>query len=167
MNIVLIGMRGSGKTTVGKLLARNFNMKFADTDIMIEKKCSQKIASLIKRKGIEKFRKTESETIKDIAGTKNTIIATGGGVIENKINMALLKTNGFVVYLKTSPPVLFERIGSDKRRPLLTGAGNMSADLKALHKLRDPLYKKFADFVVFTDKLNVSQTVNKIIQNSI
>src|SRR3990170_4074534 len=100
MNIVLIGLRGSGKTTVGKKLSELFKMNFLDTDLLIEKKANMKISKFINKKGIAKFRNIERQIINNLPGIDNYVIATGGGVVENNQNMTVLKKNGHTVYLK-------------------------------------------------------------------
>lgn len=167
MNIILTGLRGSGKTTIGKLLSEALNMGFMDTDIFIEKKTGMKISALINTAGKEKFRKIESGIIKGTAAIRNCVISTGGGVVENNINMALLKKEGFVIYLKTSPKVLIKRITNAKTRPLLTGADNMLDDLISLEKKREQFYKKYADYIILTDKLNTEEIINLIVGNTL
>ena len=154
-NIILTGLRGSGKSTIGKILSQRLKKNHVETDFLIEKKEKLKPGRIIQEKGIEYFRKIETKVIKEIMAKDNQIISTGGGVIENESLMTNLKKHGLIVYLKNSPENLFKRIGNDPNRPLLTKSTNMLDDLKNLYAKRKHLYEKYADMEIETQNQNL------------
>lgn len=163
MNIVLIGMMGSGKTTVGRLLAKNLNKHLLEIDEMIEDKIREKIAGYVVKNGWEKFRDCEKYILLKAANSENSIISCGGGVVEKPENIVNLKGKGFLIYLSASIETLYKRIGKDKSRPLLTKTGSMKADLANIFKKRKNLYEKSADLVIGVDNKTVLQITDEII----
>jgi shikimate kinase len=150
MNIALTGMMGSGKSTIGKLLqARLKGYVFVDTDLKIIEKENLSINEIFSKYGEEYFRKSETETLKDVLKSDNQIISTGGGIIKSEENINLLKQNSTVFYLKASPDVLYERVKNNKERPLLN-TDNISDKIKILLKERESNYNK-ADYIINTD----------------
>src|SRR3989344_3281837 len=116
-NIILIGMRGGGKTTVGRLLAQKLNKKLIDIDELLEEREGMKIAETVEKRGWEYFRDRESEIVAEVGKRKDTIISTGGGVIERPENVAALKDNGVLVLLNAPADILAERLARDPGRP--------------------------------------------------
>jgi len=150
MNIVLIGMRGSGKTTVGKLLAKRLGKQFIEMDELIVQKAGHSIPDIVKRYGWEKFRDIEEEVTREVAAQDNVVNATGGGVVTREKNIQELKKKGKLVWLKASPDTLLRRIGDDQYRPSLTGRSPRE-DLEAVLAERTPIYERVADFIMDTE----------------
>lgn len=145
-NIVLIGMPGCGKSTIGKILADKLNYKYIDSDCVIEEKSGKSIEELFNI-GENHFRKIECEVIREVSCEKMAVISTGGGVIKNSVNVQVLKENGIVVFIDR--PI--ENIASDinmSKRPLLKEG---TARLYELYKERYELYKKNCDIKITND----------------
>jgi len=151
MKAVLIGMRGSGKTTVGKILAKALKCSFWETDKEIEDRLKMTVKDIIKKKGLHFFRDAESRVVMSIAKKDNCVIATGGGVIEKENNIVLLKKQGIIIYLKTIPETAAARLIGDTKRPILTEASSMAEDLENLYLKRKEIYEKWSDMTVTTD----------------
>lgn len=162
-NIALIGLMGSGKTTIGNLLAQKLNMDFVDIDAEIEKKEKNTISEIFAQKGESFFRELETQALKEFSTKLNQIISTGGGSVQNSENLELLRKNYTVIYLKTRPEVLFKRLKDDVSRPLLQNPDPL-ATLKELLKKREGNYRK-ADIIVCTDTKRTDEIVNEIIKN--
>jgi shikimate kinase len=161
-NIVLCGFMGSGKTTIGKLLAKELRFCFVDTDALIEQSEGKKISDIFAEFGEEYFREIESKTVKEISLKTNTVIATGGGVVLSSKNTNALKQNGLVVLLKITPEEALKRLKDDTSRPLLMRPDKKQA-VKSLLSLRQPAYISAADVVVDASE-NPQKTVQKILQ---
>ena len=159
--IVLTGMMGSGKTTVGKILAENLSAEFIDLDLVIEKKIGKTISEIFAEFGEDYFRENEAETLKDIFSPAGMVISLGGGAFENKKTRDFLLENSLVVYLETSPEIILTRLKNDTSRPLL--CGNMSLEkIENLIKKRENNYKK-ASFIITTDELSPEAAAQKIL----
>jgi shikimate kinase len=163
MNIVLTGMRGSGKSTIAKMLAGKMNRSFIDMDSLIVKKVGMPLPEFVKKNGWKTFRDKETEVTLETADLTNTIIATGGGVILRKQNVDALKKNGKFVFLKTSIQTMIKRIGEDKNRPALTNKKTMEEELEEVWKERKNLYEQSADSIIETDNKTHEAIVNEII----
>ena len=161
-NIFFVGLMGSGKTTIGKLLAKKLNKTFYDTDLEIEKKLGVKVSVIFELEGEEGFRKREAQMINELTQKNNIILATGGGAVLNESNRALLKARGKVIYLNAKPDNLARRMEHDKDRPLLQKGDNIVAILRRLHQERHPLYLSVASFVVDTGQKKTQTVLNKI-----
>lgn len=159
MNISLIGMPGSGKSSVAPFLSAALGSEWVDTDELIEKSYG-KIADIFKNSGEKRFRAIEKEIIKSLSDIKNMVIATGGGCVLDPENVEILKSLGKVVYLKTEVSVLVGRIKRDGSRPLVSG--DPEKRLSALYAARDALYCAAADIVVGTDGLSAQGVAKKI-----
>ena len=168
MNIVLIGYRCSGKTTVGKALASMLNMQFIDTDQAVEKSSGRSIDQIVMRSGWAQFRALEKEVICRAAARDNLVIATGGGVVLEKENMVQLGKNGFTVWLKVSPEVIKERMAQDElqgiRRPPLKGENPVDEISRVLAE-RERLYEEAADLIVDTTSSDIERVCKTIIAN--
>ena len=158
MNIVLIGMPGSGKSTIGVLLAKAMLMDFVDTDLVIQKNTGKSLSELIRIYGIEGFSKIEDKTLSEIKCT-NTVIATGGSAVYGDAAMKNLKCNAKTVYLKLDPLEIEGRIKNIKTRGIAMKEGTTITDL---YNERAPLYEKYADIVFDCNKKGVEQCVSKL-----
>lgn len=162
-NIILIGMRGAGKTTVANILANKLNIKIVDMDSEIAKQNKMSIKEIIEKYGIEYFRNLETEYLKSLPQSEEIILSTGGGVILKEENRDLLKKIGKVFYLYALPKTSYKRIGNDEKRPILTKVNNMLADLENLFSQRKDIYEKTADYTVNTELLDAAQAANEIL----
>ena len=166
MNIVLIGFMASGKTVVGRALAKKLKKRYVSTDSLIVKRSKMAIRTIFARYGEARFRKLESAAAVSLKKAKNTVIATGGGIVLKSKNVKMLKRIGLVAWLKVSPETVLKRIGSLKHRPLLHIA-DKAARLKVIRRIlraRQELYAGAADITIDTSKLSVSAVVKKICQ---
>ena len=163
MNIILVGMMGSGKSTVGKLLSRQMHWNFYDSDQWIEQKQGQTIAEIFKSNGENFFRKLEQETLQELCAQKNSIIATGGGAPCFEENWKYLQEHGWVVWLKARPETLWHRLQKSPvgQRPLL--AAEDFETFKTLLKKREPCYEQ-AQAIIETDTLKIEPLLQKIIE---
>jgi shikimate kinase len=146
----LIGYRGSGKTTVGPVLAARLGRAFVDADVVLEADAGMSIADIFAAEGEGGFRARETATLRKLTAGSAAVIATGGGIVLRPENRDLLRSSGFVVWLAVEPEVLWERIAADPttaaRRPNLTAAGGV-AEVRQLLAAREPLYRQLAQFV--------------------
>jgi shikimate kinase len=145
-NIVLTGMRGSGKTTIGKELAALMNRKFIDLDQEIEKHAEMPISKIVETHDWDHFRKLEKEVNKKVAQLSGVVIATGGGTIIDEENEKSLRENGFVVFLKCPIEILAERIKNSENRPSLTGKSAVE-ELEEVWQERKQRYEESADLI--------------------
>jgi shikimate kinase len=150
-NMILVGMMGSGKTTMGRMLARHLGMEFVDSDEEIIKRTGVTVPHIFDVEGEAGFRQREAAAIRDLAGRDNMVLATGGGAVLDGDNRAILKQNGIVIYLKASAHDLWQRTRHDRNRPLLQ-TENPYARLVELFQQRDPLYRQVSDIVVQSGK---------------
>ena len=160
--IILIGLPGSGKTTVGRQLARRLQLPFVDSDHEIEVRIGCSIREFFEREGEARFRDIEQEVLAKLTEGADKVLSTGGGAVLRPENRKNLRARGQVVYLKSSPEELYKRLWHDSNRPLLQEADPM-AKLKALYAERDPLYREVAHFMLETGRPSVSTLVNMIV----
>ncbi|HAW49899.1 TPA: shikimate kinase [bacterium] len=160
-NIVLIGFMGSGKSSVGKYLASCLNLEYISSDDIIEEREKMKISDIFKKYGEKYFREREKEVIRDVSNRKNTVIATGGGIVLNWENVENLKKNGVTFFLRTSCGTIYNRIKDDKTRPLLDVEDPIST-IRRILKVRMPLYKAASDYIIDTSRLSVEEVSEKI-----
>jgi len=168
MNIVLIGYRCSGKTEVGKILARELEKDFLDTDELIEDNAGCSIETIISRDGWNHFREIEKSLIEKVSRRNNLIIATGGGVVMDEDNVKNLKENAWIVWLNGESEVIRERMDKEQRsgkiRPSLTGEDPLE-EIKQVMDVRIPLYEKAATLVVDTSTVTSAEVAALIIKN--
>ena len=159
-NIVLIGMPGAGKSTVGVLLAKSMLMNFCDTDLLIQGETGESLCDTIKKQGIEEFIRLEESVICN-ADFKNSVVATGGSVVYGNKAMEKLKENGRIVYLKVSPDELNKRVNNIHTRGIAMKDGTTLAEL---YNERAPLYEKYADATIECDGKTAEECVDLIIK---
>jgi shikimate kinase len=162
MNIVLVGMRGSGKSTIGMKLAEALTWPLVETDSQIEEKMQKPIVDIVRESGWEVFRSLENEVVRDVAQLDNVVISTGGGILLNDENKRLLKENGIIIYLTASIDSLFQRISNDESRPFLSDAKSMRDDIEKTFAKRESLYLQSSNFSIKTDTQTIEQTVEAI-----
>ena len=163
MKISLIGLPGSGKSTVGRQLARRLQLPFSDSDHVIEQQLGCSIREYFEREGEERFRDVEESVIDELTQGGSGVLSTGGGVILRQANRRRLRQHSQVVYLNSSPDELFRRLRHDVNRPLLQVADPLNR-LRDMHTLRDPLYRETAHFVVDTGRPSVATLVGMIVK---
>lgn len=159
-NIILIGMPGAGKSTVGVVLAKALGYHFIDSDLVIQEKTEKRLFEIIEEKGIDGFLDIENQVNSEIQ-THHSVIATGGSVIYGNQAMEHLKQLGAVVYLKVSYVSLEKRLGNLLKRGVAIRSGNT---LKDLYNERVPLYEKYADIVIDEENLGIREVVERIEQ---
>jgi shikimate kinase len=172
--IVLIGLPGGGKSTVGRQLARRMGVRFLDADTVLEERIGMPIRSFFEQHGEQAFRDLEESVLDDLtqlpaplegASESTTVsglvLATGGGAVLRERNREHLRSRGTVVYLRSSPEELYRRLRHDTQRPLLQVADPM-AKLRELYEQRHPLYEQTAHYVVDTGRPSVGSLVNMI-----
>ncbi len=162
-NIFLVGMMGSGKTTIGRLLAKQLGKTFIDCDEEIQKRTGVSVTHIFDVEGEAGFRKRETAVIHELVQLDNIVLATGGGAVLGAENRAELANNGLVIYLKGSVHDLWHRTRHDRNRPLLQTADPL-ARLKDLYRQRDPLYNEVADIVVQSGKQSAQHLMMKLLQ---
>ena len=163
-NIALIGFMGTGKTAVGQLLAKKLKRKFFELDSLIEQKAGKSIPEIFEQDGEIAFRELEIEVTKKTAKEKNSVIACGGGIVLNKINIDRLKRTCVIVCLTASPAVILKRTSGDKDgRPLLA-VTERAQQIKELMKVRRPFYERSAEITVNTSGINADSVAGRIIE---
>jgi shikimate kinase len=163
MNIVLIGYRGTGKTSVGKKLADKLDRRFTKTDELIIKKAGMSIPKIVDNYGWDVFRNIESEVVKEVSKMDNWIIDTGGGVVLRRINVENLKRKGLLILLKADIKTIINRIKHDRERPSLTGRKSFIEEVEEVLKQRNKKYEEAADYTIDTTRLTVDEVTYRII----
>ncbi len=158
----LVGMPGSGKSTVGRQLARRAGVPFIDLDHRLEKMIGTTIRRFFETQGEARFRDLEAQVLAEVTGQPGgMVLSTGGGAVLRAENRAVLRQFGNVLYLRASPKEIYRRVKHDKTRPLLQG-GDPMEKLRELYALRDPLYRATAHYVIETGRPSVSTLVNMV-----
>jgi shikimate kinase len=160
-NIFLVGMMGAGKTSVGRMLARDLGKTFYDSDQHIEARTGVKIPVIFELEGEASFRAREAAAIEELTALHNVVLATGGGAVLSEANRRALHTRGTVVYLRASVNELWHRTRHDRSRPLLQTADPL-ARLTELYAQRDPLYREAAHLVMDTGSQSLRSLVLKL-----
>jgi len=167
MNLVLIGYRATGKSTVGRILSEKLKVTFRDTDLLVEKKMAMPIKEIVALHGWDFFRLKEKEAIEILTQKKSGIIATGGGVVLDKGNVDLLKQTGVIIWLNAPVQDIVDRLNTDARnkatRPQFT-TGNITEETVDIMNQRLPLYEKAADYTVNTTGKKAVQVAEEIYQ---
>lgn len=161
-NIFLVGLMGSGKTTVGRALAKKLNKRFIDSDHEIEARTGASIPLIFEIEGEASFRQREANVIRELTAQNDIILATGGGAILKPENRELLKARGTVIYLRASVNSILQRTSHDKNRPLLQVADPRQR-IEQLAREREPYYLEVADFIIETGRPNVQSLVQTIL----
>lgn len=161
-NVFLIGPMGAGKSTIGRLLAKELKYPFKDSDREIEARTGADIPWIFDVEGEEGFREREEAMIAELVQEHGIILATGGGVVMREANRKALSANGLVVYLRTSVDQQLQRTSKDRQRPLLLNADPEKV-LRDLMARRDPLYSEIADVTIDTDQRGPKIVVNTIL----
>ena len=162
LSIIFVGLPGSGKTTIGRQLARRLGLPFVDSDHVIEHQLGCSIREFFAREGEDSFRDVEQQVLDELTQTHEGVIATGGGAVLRETNRRHLHERGHVIYLRSTPEDVFRRVRHDTARPLLQVDDPLSR-LRALFDARDPLYRDAAHFVIETGRPSVASLVNMII----
>ncbi len=159
--IALIGMPGCGKSTVGRHLARQLGLRFADCDAEVESRIGMPIREYFALHGEEAFRDAEQDVIDDLSRREGLLLATGGGAVLRPSNRDALHSRCHVFYLRNSPEELFRRLRHDTQRPLLQVADPL-ARLRELYRERDPLYRRTAHFVIESARPSVPSLIGMV-----
>lgn len=162
-NVVLIGMRGSGKTTVGAILAGRLHRELVPMDALVVYEAGMTIPQIVEKSGWPRFREIEARIAQKVARLEGTINATGGGVVLNPENVKALRETGIVFWLEVSVDQLLPRIGEDPNRPSLTGRGSRREDMAATLAEREPLYRSAAHHAVPTDHRSTEEVAEEIV----
>ncbi len=163
MNIVLIGYRGTGKSTVGKVLAARLGRELVSTDAEIVKRTKQAIPEIVAQHGWEHFRDVESDVCRDLAERDQLVVDTGGGAILRPQNVEVLKRNGILFWLTATVDTITTRIGGDTQRPSLTSNKSFVDEIQEVLRDRVPNYQAAADHAVQTDGRSIQQVVETIL----
>lgn len=161
-NIYLIGFMGTGKSTVGRLVAEKLGMEFCDTDAMVEAKSGMTISEIFDEMDEEAFRSMETDVLKEITEKRNLVVSTGGGIVVTKGNMEIMRQAGSLITLMASPEQIFERIKDDKGRPLLQVESPLD-EIKKLIFDRAPFYIN-TDYIVETTEMSPAEAAEEIIR---
>ena len=162
-NVVLIGMRGCGKTSVATKLSRRTGKECLELDEILVQRVGMSIPEIVSSEGWIKFRDYESTIAFEVSRKQNKIISTGGGVVLRPENMEVLKGNGIVVYLDCTLDVLVKRVGDDPNRPPLTKENTRRKETQTLLVERESLYEKYADIIINADGPDIEQQAAEIL----
>lgn len=162
-NLFFVGAMGSGKTTIGRRVARHLGRPFIDCDEELERRTGADATLIFDIEGEAGFRKREHQLLTELSELRGAVIATGGGIVVNPENRALIKRAGHVVWLKTSVPQQLERLRRDKKRPLLA-TPDRTERLQALARARDPLYAEIADIVVLSENRSLRYMTKRTLE---
>ena len=160
-NIFLVGFMGTGKTSIGKLLAKKLNWSYIDTDTLIEQYNESSIKNIFAKEGEPKFREIETAILQKVLSKNNQVISTGGGIVLKDQNMKLMKQNGIIICLTTSPAIILKRTQSKSHRPVLGDKPTLAKIVNILHQ-RAPYYAQ-ADLTLDTSYASKKEIIEKIV----
>lgn len=163
MNVVLIGYRGTGKSTVGKIVAARLGCTLVSTDAEIVKQAGQTIPEIVAHHGWDYFRDLESRVCQEFANRDGLVIDTGGGAILRSQNVEALKKTGTLFWLTAAVDTIVQRIGRDTQRPSLTGTKSFVDEVQDVLRERTPKYEAAADHVIATDGRSIAQIAGEIL----
>ena len=167
MNIILMGYRGCGKTTVGRIVAEKLQRPFFDTDAMIQERAEKTIRKIVADGGWDTFRVLERRAVEELAGRKGCIIALGGGAVLDQENVKALKQNGFFLWLTADGATIAGRLRNDRvsdaQRPPLSGTDS-GAEIELLLREREPVYRSVADRIINTTGYSADEVANEIMR---
>ena len=161
--VVLVGPMGAGKSTIGRMLAKELGYRFLDSDRIIEERCGANIPWIFDVEGEIGFRDRETKVLEELTLLPNILLSTGGGSILRTKNRRYLKSRGVVVFLDTTVDVQMQRIENDKKRPLLQDVDKGEV-LSQMKRYRDPLYEEVSDVKVFSSDAGSKRVVSNIIE---
>lgn len=164
MNIVLIGYRGTGKSSVARLLAEKTGRTAVDMDDEIVQALGMPIPEFVEKEGWERFREVESEVCWDLSAQDNLVIATGGGVVTRAENIGALKAKGRLFWLRARPETIVSRIREDANRPSLTGTKTFLEEIEEVLEARTPLYRAAAELDIDTDERALQDVAEEIMR---
>lgn len=160
-NVVLVGFMGSGKSSVGRLVARSLKGRFVDTDREVIDRDGREIAEIFAEEGEGYFRQRETEALRSLLGKSGLVVATGGGIVTAPGNAAALKELGYVVWLTASEEMIWERVSRNQKRPLLR-TENPRETVHELLEKRNPLYEAVADLKIDTTEMTHAEVAERI-----
>ena len=163
MNIILIGYRGTGKSTVAQILGQRLGRKVISTDAEIVKETKQSILQIVEQFGWEHFRELETQMCQKLQDQAGLVIDTGGGLILKEENVKILKDNGTIFWLTAEVPTIVKRISGDTQRPSLSGTKTFVEEIEDILKERTPKYEAAADHVIPTDLTSPHQIADSIL----
>jgi shikimate kinase len=164
VNVVLVGYRGTGKSAVGRMVARRLGLRVVSLDAELQRKAGQSIPDLVQQVGWPGFRDLEQEIVATFAAQDGQVIDCGGGVVEREANFAPLRAAGPVVWLRASTATIVSRIQGDTQRPSLTGQKSFTDEVDEVLQRRTPLYRRIAHLEVGTDGRTISDIAAEIVQ---
>ena len=164
-NIILIGFMGSGKSTVGRMLAKRLRFQFIDTDRLLEERCRMTIKDMFAKHGETVFRERETATLESLHGVRRHILATGGGIVTQPRNAPILRSLGWVVQLSADPDELYARVAKSTDRPLLQ-TENPRERVHQMLAERQPMYDAASDFTVNSTGLARERVVDRIVSEA-
>jgi shikimate kinase len=162
-NLALVGFMGTGKTTIGHMVAAQLGFEFVDTDELIETQTKRKIAEIFKTDGEATFRNLEADVVRSLAAARDKVISTGGGLVTRPENMNALKEHALVICLWASAETIFKRVGHQGHRPLLHTADPL-ATIRDLLAKREPFYRA-ADILVNTEMRSSREVVTQVVHH--
>ena len=163
MNIVLIGYRGTGKSTVGKILGQRLGRTVISTDAEIVKEAGQTIPQIVKQFGWDHFRELETRICRKLQDHTDLVIDTGGGLILKEENVKMLKPKGKIFWLTAEVSTIASRISGDTQRPSLSGTKSFVEEIEEILEIRRPHYQAAADVIIPTDNATPESIVNQIL----